>query len=391
MKILLIHNYYQVYGGEDAVLSQEYQLLQKNGHEVSQYTRHNEEINRYNLFKKILFLSSILFNFKTIFDLRKQIKIFSPDVAHVHNVFPLISPSVYIYLKFRKIPIIQTIHNYRFVCSNGLFFVNGKICERCFKFNLTPLFKRCFRNNFALSLFYSMTIFFYRFTGIYSACISKFSCLTEFSRAKMIKAGYPKDKMVIKPNFFASVRNEVSIALPDRKGKYCFYIGRLSDEKGLKTLLDAFQNSASIKLVVAGYGPLENFVKNRISDNIEFIGFVKDAQKNEFIKGAEFVIVPSEWYESFPMAVVEANSLKVMILASCLGSLAELIKEGKTGLLFKPGDVDDLKEKVDFLSQHPEECRRMGDNAYHFTQTYFSKENNYKILMSIYESVLPLK
>ena len=153
----------------------------------------------------------------------------------------------------------------------------------------------------------------------------------------------------------------------------------------------ALKYSVSIKLVIAGYGPLESYIKSRISANIEFIGFVKDTKKNEFIKGAEFVIVPSECYESFPMAVVEANSLKVMVLASCLGSLAELVKEGETGLLFKPGDVDDLRGKVEFLVQHPEECRRMGENAYHFVQAHFSKEDNYKTLMSIYESALQLE
>ena len=395
MKILLIHNYYQTYGGEDKGVSQECQLLEENGHDVYQYVRHNDEIKHYNLLKRILFLCGIFFNIKTVLDLRKALKTFSPDVAHIHNVFPLISPSAYVYLKLRKIPIIQAIHNFRFICSNGLFFIDGKICERCFKFNFTPLFKRCFHNNLILSLLYSMTVFFYRFTGIYNACISKFICQAEFPRIKMVQAGYAEDKMVIKPNFLLESEissTETNIDKINKKDKYCLYFGRLSEEKGIKTLLDAFRNITSFKLKIAGSGPLVSLVKSRLSSIIEYVGFVQGDEKNALIEGAQFVVFPTEVYENFSRPVLEANGLKTMVLASSLVSLHGLIKENETGLFFMSGDINDLRNKVEFLSLHPEECQRMGKNGRNFAGSYaFSKEKNYKTLMLIYESALQSK
>ncbi|MDP3790408.1 MAG: glycosyltransferase family 4 protein [Candidatus Omnitrophota bacterium] len=384
MKILVIHNFYQNTGGEDAVVKNEVKMLRENGSSVRLFSMDNRDILNFGFFKKMLFVFNAFFGIKTIIALRKIVREFRPEVAHIHNVLPLISCSAYIYLKLAGIHIVQTVHNFRFICANGLFYIDGENCERCLRPSLYSLKKKCFRKNIALTLMYDMIIGFWRYSGLYSFCINKFICLNEFGKDKMIKAGYPKDKIIVKGNFVEM--SSARFRTKDVSEKYCLYLGRLSDEKGIAVLLKAFSGICLLKLRIAGDGPLRGKVEASDNRMVDYLGFVTGAKKAELIRDAEFIIIPSVCYENFPVVIKEAAMLKIPAAVSNIGGLPELVKDRITGILFKPNDAVDLKDKIEYLARSPEICKKMGESAFSNAQEDYSKERHYQALLSIYNN-----
>lgn len=387
MRILLIHDFYQRYGGEDVVALAEKELLQQHGEQVTSYTRHNDEIKSYNFQDKIKFFPETIYSLRTEREIRALVKASRPDIAYIHSVFPLISPSVYHALHRLGIPTVQVVHDFRLWCPNGWFYIRGNICELCKHGNYVNAVRyRCYRDSYTLSALYSASIGLNRLAGMITK-ISAFICLTEFARLKLLEAGVPEDKLFIKPNLIdgASVSPGVGV------GNYVVYVGRLSSEKGLWTLVRAFETLKDPLLKIVGTGPLEAALKSYVRDrgitNIELVGFKSGEEKCELLRNSLFAVVPSEWYEMFPLSLLEAYAASKPVVASDIGGLPYIVRNGKSGMLFQPGSVADLAEKIRYLIERPSEIEAMGQYGRQLVETEYGPDRAYATLMGVFDKV----
>ena len=365
----------------------ERQLLEEHGNEVTSYTRHNDEIKSYNLQDKIKFFPDTIYSLRTSRELRALVRASRPDVAYIHNVFPLISPSVYHTLHSLGIPTVHVVHDFRFWCPNGWFYIRGRICERCKHGNyLNAVRYRCYRDSCTLSALYSASIGLNRLAGMLRK-ISAFICLTEFTKLKLLEVGVPEDKLFIKPNFIDAAR----VTPCPGGGDYVVYLGCLSSEKGLWTLVRAFEALKNPLLKIVGTGPLEaalkGYVRERGISNIEFVGFKTGLEKWELLKGSLLSVVPSEWYEAFGLVVLEAYAAGKPVVASDIGALSYIVRNGKSGMLFRPGRVADLTEKVRYLSERPAEIEAMGRYGRQLVETEYGPDRAHMTLMGIFDKV----
>jgi glycosyltransferase involved in cell wall biosynthesis len=388
MKILFVHDFYRNFGGEDAVALAERQMLENRGQELTLYDRHNVEVDTYSPWRRITFPAQTIYSLRT----RKEIVDLAlnhrPDFAYVHNVFPLISPSIYHILHTADVPSLQVMHDFRFFCPNGWFYTRGGICERCKHGNyLNAVRYRCYRDSYSLSALYALSIGLNRMGGLLEK-IDGFICLTEFSRQKLLEIGLPEHRLFVKPNFIDS-------SLPAAKpgtGEYVLYLGRLSPEKGVWTLVRAFEKLKAAKLKIVGTGPLESslqvYLRENKINNIELLGFKQGAEKWQILRNSLFLVVPSQWYETFCMVALEAYVAGKPVVASNLGSLPYVVEDGKTGILFNPANPDDLAEKVNHFLLNTSDVSRMGLRGRELAQTKFSPDESYKMLMDIASKVL---
>lgn len=323
-RVLMVHNFYQQPGGEDTVFRNEKKLLEENGHEVITYTRDNSELKG-KIFKKILLPLIIIFNPKTYFDIKKIIKDKNIDIVHVHNTLCLISPAVfYAAIKMKK-PVIQTLHNFRMQCANGLFYREGHICEDCVNEGLICALRyKCYRNSFFQTLAIVLMLRIHRFVGIYKKV--NFICLTEFNKNKLLLINNKKQivdekKVFVKPNFVFddNTNNNFSNVLSKKdnysndKGYY-LYVGRLDEIKGIDTVLEAFSKMPDRELHVIGSGG-ENFIKEYSKySNIKFLGQLPhDKVMDEMGEGIAIVFA-SKWYETFGMVIIESFKNKLVVI-----------------------------------------------------------------------------
>lgn len=385
MKILIVHDFFQQPGGENVVAQQDIERL-KATDEVFVYQRHNDEINAFGAARTLKFVADTIHSRTTADDIPKIAKEFRPDFAYVHNIYPLISPSLYHALHACGVPILQVVHDFRPFCANGWFYTNGHICDACKAGNhLHAIRNRCYRESYALSALYATATAYCRRSGAFDK-IDAYLCLTEFTRSILMSEGIPSEKIHVRPNSI-----DVSRVRPDNgEGEYVAYIGRLSSEKGLWTLMRAFEN-LSVPLKIAGTGPLESQLLSYISErklhNIEMLGFVSGDAKWDFLRNARFTVVPSECYEMFPIALLEAYGAGKPVIASDLGGFSSLVDEGESGMLFKPGDPDDLARLVEQLWNRPQLVNKMGKAARTKVETRYSPEETYKQLIAIAKRV----
>jgi glycosyltransferase involved in cell wall biosynthesis len=387
MKILLIHDFYQQYGGEDAVALAEQKLLEQHGEQVASYTRHNDEIKGSRFLKKLAFSSATIYSPRTTKDLTEIVERSRPDAAYIHNVFPLISPSVYHVLNAMHTRSAQVVHDFRFLCPNAWFYTRGRVCELCSRGNyLNAIRYRCYRDSYALSALYSASVGLNRLAGMFRK-ISAFICLTEFTRLKLLESGIPENKLFIKPNFI----DATNVAPCPGSGNYVVYLGRLSSEKGVWTLVRAFEVLKDPLLKIAGTGPLEvalkSYVREKGIKNVEFVGFKTGLEKMELLRGSLFSVVPSEWYETFALVALEAYAAGKPVIGSNLGSLPYVIENGRSGLLFEPANAVDLAEKTRHLLARPSAIEVMGRYARSLVETKYGPAENYKRLMEIFSQV----
>lgn len=384
MRILLAHNFYQQSGGEDVVFYAETELLRRHGHEVRHYTEHNDRIrqmSRPRLFRETLWSTA------TLRHLKRLLKEWQPDVVHFHNTFPLISPAAYYACRRVGVPVVQTLHNYRLLCPAATFYRSGKVCEACLRKTppLPSVQWACYRNSRIQSLVVVLLLSFHRALGTWKKQVDAYISLTDFARRKFIEGGIPGEKILVKPNFL----------LPDPgKGKsaagdYALFVGRFSPEKGISILLQAWCRMNNIPLKVAGDGPMGEEIRKYVTDNdlktVECVGKCSHEAVLGLMKNARFLVFPSQWYEGFPMTIAEAFACGLPVIASNLGAMAEIIDDGRTGLLFNPGDAQDLAAKVKWAWEHPQELARMGKEARREYEAKYTEEQNYKMLMQIYE------
>jgi len=388
MRVLLVHSAYQQFGGEDSVVRAETELLEKHGDEVYRYTRHNDEIKQFGLAQKAAFLPQTIYSWKTSGEIGDVVRRFKPDVAFIHNVYPLISPSAYHELHALRVPTVQVLHNFRLHCPNGLFYTQGHICEACKGGNyLNAVSKRCYKGSYTFSALYALTLGLNRLGGVVDK-ISGFICLTEFFKLKMQEVGVPESKLFVRPNFVYAP----ALPVGENPGnRYVLYMGRLSPEKGCWTLIRAFERLPQVPLKIMGTGPMEqelrDYIRERNIRNIEFLGFKSGAEKWDILRNSLCVVMPSEWYENFPVTALEAFMACKPIVAARLGGLPYIVEEGKSGLLFEAGNAGELAQRIQSLVDQPAEAVRMGECGRRLTETKYGPEQAYSNLMKIFSQV----
>lgn len=390
MKILIIHNRYSIYGGEDKIVEQQYDIFAKNGIDVKLYCENSKDISSLSKFDKLRLVRNAYYSKKTEKDLLCLIKNFIPDIVHIHNVYPLISPIVYDFFKKRNIAVVQTLHNYRFICPNGLMFNNDSICEKCLKKDsfYQCVSNKCYHNSYIQSFWYSSIIGRAYSKGIFNS-IEKFISLNEFVKEKMMQKGYDKEKIAIIPNCITESENNF---FQLEKENYYLYIGRLSEEKGVNTLIKAFSVMKDTKLKIVGDGPLKDQVENCINEsnlkNIELLGFKSGQEKCKLIAEAKALIVPSEWYENFPTVVLEAFSLGTFVIGSSIGGLQYMIEDNYNGIKFVCGDIEDLRKKIYLVDNDWQTIIKLSQNAYKTYKDKYTEKIYYDNHMKLYKSLI---
>lgn len=385
-KVLIVHNYYQIPGGEDTVVENEKNLLLDNGHEVVMYTRHNDEIKRKGLINKLILPLESIFSLKTYNDIKKIIKSENIDIIHVHNTLPLISTSVYYVAKRYNIPIVQTVHNFRFLCPGATFTRDGHICEECLIKGLKCSIKnKCYRNSRIQTGVLAFNLWINRKIGTYKK-VNAYIALTEFNKKKLSKL-INFNKIYVKPNFMKSISYENDSI--DKK--YFMYLGRIDELKGIKLLLDSWEEIDD-KLIIVGKGPEENYlkeyIKNKKITNIEYLGFKNRKDVLNLLKESKALIVPSQCYEGFPMTIVESFSMGVPVIAGDIGNLGVIIKNNVNGCLFKYDDFSDLRKVINKVKDNSKILRDLSSKANKEFNLKYDDKSNYKILMNIYKDVL---
>ena len=367
----------------------EREMLERRGHEVIFYSRTNDEIKDFGVADKARFVADTVYSRRTARDLRSIVSAKRPDLAYVHNIYPLISPSIYHVLHGLGIPVIQCVHDFRPLCSNGLFYTEGQCCERCKGGNyLQGVVHRCYRKSYFVSGLYAFTLGVNRLANVMDK-ISAFICLNEFYRSKFLEVGVPSTKLFVRPNSMEAP--PVMPAPAPESRQYAGYFGRLSPEKGLLTLLQAFEQAAPARLKIAGTGPMESelkqYIRDKKLDNVELVGFLEGPEKARFLSGALFAVIPSEWHENFPVVALESFAAGRPILASRMGGLPSIVVDGETGFLFTAGNANEIAEKVRFMFSHPVEADRMGRRAREIVETKYSPERSYQELLNIFQKV----
>lgn len=390
MKILVIHNYYQQSGGEDQVFVAESSMLEKHGCRVFRYMVHNDSIKRVNF---LVLARYTLWNKAIANELRDVIRQARPDVIHFHNTFPLISPSAYYAARAEGIPVVQTLHNYRLLCPNALFFHDGHVCEDCMgKFMPWPgVLHACYRGSRAASTMIVAMLSVHRVLRTYSRMVDMYITLTNFARLKFIQGGFPAEKIAVKPNFVAS-----DFDIGNGQGGYVLFVGRLTQEKGINTLLLAWEKiGCRIPLKIAGDGQLRSQMERLTHKlglkDVEILGHLPTKEVVSLIKNSRFIVFPSECYENFPVTIAEAYACSVPVIASKLGAMEEIVEDGKTGLQFTPGDPTDLAEKVEWAWMHPKEIMDMRFEARKEYEEKYTAEHNYEMLMEIYKKAANIR
>lgn len=384
MRILQIHNLYRIPGGEDVVVAAEKALLEHNGQEVVLLQADNDEIS--GGFNQALTAANAIYSHSGKRQVSSKIASFRPDIVHVHNFFPLWSPAVYDACREAGVPVVQTLHNYRLFCSDAFFFRDGKVCEDCLgKFFPWPgIVHRCYRGSVAGTSAVATMQTIHRARRTWQTRVDKYIALTEFARQKYIEGGLPADKILIKPNFVYPDPGAGSGG-----GGYALFVGRLSPEKGIDTLLAAWEHlHQNIPLKIIGQGPLADTVKEAVSrlSNVEWLGTLTLEKLYEIMGKAEFLIFPSAWYETFGRVAVEAFATGTPVIAAQIGAVAEIVEDQRTGLHFRPGDPNDLVAKVQWALSHPHQLQKMRREARVEFESKYTAQQNYQQLMQIYKS-----
>lgn len=385
----MVHNAYRQPGGEDAAERAERELMLAAGHDVVRYTRNNREIDDYGPWRKASLAPRTLWARDSHRDLLDLLKREKPDVAHFTNIFPLVSPSAYYACRAADVPVVQSIHNYRVLCPAATFFRDGGICEECVEHSLWRSVRHgCYRGERSATAVLAGALAFHRLRRTWSELVDCYIALTDFARAKLIAGGLPAEKVVVKPNFAHPDPGERT-----ERGEYALFVGRLSREKGLDTLLRAWTRlEAELPLRIAGDGPLRRELEAEVARaglaKVRLLGRLPREDLLKVVKGARFLVVPSSWYEGFPMVIVEAFACGVPPIASRLGGMSEIIREGTTGLHFTAGDAGDLARKVAWAWGEPEALEEMGHAARGEYRARYTAEHNYELLIGIYRRAI---
>lgn len=391
-RILQVHNFYQIPGGEDVVVRNENRLLTEHGHEVFTYYRSNSELKEKGVFGKLLLPFTAVFSIRTYREVKRLIREKQIDIVHVHNTLTVVSPSVF-YAAFRcGVPVVQTLHNFRMVCPAGALFRDNAICEECAGGGMRCAVRhKCYRGSKLQSFVSAAILRIHRMAGTYRRV--NFICLTEFNRKKLLELMgeganvIDPARVYIKPNFTFVEKGDVSKAQDTEE--YYLFAGRIEALKGIDLAIKAFEKLPDKTLYVAGNGPMmeemQRYVDGHKLKNVKLLGYLKKEEMAEMLRHAKALVMTSQCYESFAMTVVEAYSYGIPVIAGRLGNMDDMVQEGVTGVKFTYDSADDLAEKVRQFENM--DIASMNERAKEFYKTRLRPEDNYRKLMNIYEDI----
>lgn len=380
MRILSCHNYYQQAGGEDRCFEDEGKLLEQFGHSVVRYVRTNEDIHGTNAIATAM---RAVWNPRTYREVRQLIREHRIDLVHCTNTFPLISPAVYSACRRERVPVVQGLQNYRLMCANAYFLREGKVCEACLGKSLPwqAVLHRCYRDSHLASLAVASMQAIHQAIGSWRTMVDQFIVPTDFARQKFLEYGISADRMAVKANFVDPQ------PLPGNgAGGYILFAGRLSPEKGIESLLEAWRRNPGLPVLkIAGDGPLRELVERASQSHlkIDYLGFLNSSQLIETMRDAACLVVPSLWYEGMPRTMIESFSVGTPILASNIGPLGGMVHPGSGGLAFEVGNPQSIAETVEHFMEDPNREARRLQALQEFSRRY-SAEANYLTLLGIY-------
>lgn len=383
MKILLVHNDYGKYSGEESVVDQMAAMWAEHGHQVVQL-RMSTADSRDSLVGKMHGFLAGLYSPKGVREMRRILKEERPDVVNVHNLYPFISPAALFECRKAGVPVVMTVHNFRLICPTGLFMRDGKPCELCLERGNEWGCVRYNCEHFLLkSVGYAARNAVARYSGAYRKCVDRFACITDFQRKKLIQAGFDAEKIVVIPNSVPCPPTFQSTA-----GDYIAYVGRLSYEKGYDLLIEVARRHPDIQFRFAGAQRMTGEVET--PKNVRFMGYLKGKELSDFIQDARFLVIPSRCYEGFPMAILEAAQFGKPAVGPNHGGFTEIIGEGDAaiGRLFAPGDVDALEQQVVSLWNNPSEIARLGEKAHDKLLREYSTEVIYQKWNDLIKNIL---
>ena len=387
MKVLVVHNYYQQRGGEDVVAEAEVALLRSAGHEVEFFTVHNKDITRW--WQKAATAVLTVYNPWARSRFAAKLKSFRPDIVHVHNFFPQFTPSIFDACWAAGVPSVMTLHNFRILCPTAFLFHDERLREHSLRRSAFWTVRHgTYHGSPVGTFFVACMVDFHKWAGTWRNKVDRLIALTDFAKAKFVEGGLDPAHIAVKGNALADPMAGRSPSQAERRG--ALYVGRLSQEKGISTLLSAWSD-LECPLTIVGDGPLRALCEGAHSQHISYLGQLDRDAVNAEMRKAAFLILPSVWYEMFPMTLVEAFANGLPVIASRLGGLASLLDEGVTGLAFTPGSPEDVRAKVRWAMENPGAMADMGARGRAVYENLFSTEENYKNLMQIYASVLAAK
>ena len=383
MRILLVHNNYGKYSGEEAVVDKMAHIFSEHGHEVCFY-RSTTEGSRESLFGKIKGFLYGIYSPVGVRGLRETLEREKPDIVNVHNLYPFISPAALFECKRMKIPIVMTVHNFRLICPTGLFMRNGKPCEVCLeRGNEWGCIQYNCEHSYFKSVGYTLRNVYARWAGAYKNNVRTFACITEFQRKKLIEAGFDKNKIVVIPNSI-----DIPLKYETTFGSYVAYIGRLSYEKGYDLLVEIARKYPEIQFCFAGAKREDTNIA--FPKNVQLMGYLKGKDLEHFIKNARLVVIPSRCYEGFPMAILEAAQFGKPCVCPDHGGFTEIIGKGENaiGRLFEPNNLNDLEKQILALWNQPVLVEELGQKAYEKLQKEYSSEVVYNKWNELFTKIL---
>ena len=373
MKILIVHNNYGKYSGEEAVVDKMATMLQSHKHTVCFY-RLTTEGARDKISDKIKGFTAGIYSHTGVKGIKKILRKEKPDIINVHNLYPFISPAALFECKKAGIPVVMTVHNFRLICPTGLFMRNGKPCEQCLdRKNEWSCIKYNCEHSIFKSIGYTLRNVYARWTKAYLKNVDMFACITEFQKKKLIEAGYDKNKITVIPNSI-----DAPCSYTPTSGEYIAYIGRLSYEKGYDLLVEVARKHPEIKFCFAGAQREKN--NTEIPKNVEFKGYLQKKELSKFIQESRFIVIPSRCYEGFPMAILEAACHGKPAIAPNHGGFTEIIGQGENaiGKLFEPSNTDDLDKQIAELWNNQTLIEELGEKAFKKLKEHYDSEVVYK-------------
>ncbi|WP_034260104.1 glycosyltransferase family 4 protein [Altibacter lentus] len=377
MRILQIHNTYHFDGGEDTVVENEYAILKSHGVEVERLFFDNTSVNPLQL----------IYNTSSAKILQKKLEVFKPDLIHVHNLFYKATPSILYVAKRQGIPVVMTLHNYRLICPNAMFLRDHKVCIKCKNktFPFPAIQHKCFKDSYLKSATLSASLFAHNVFGTWAATVDKFIVLTPFAK-KMITSSALRvepDKIAVKPNSTDGTSH--AIIPPEERDGYVF-VGRLSEEKGVEVLIDAFNELPHLKLFILGTGELELKLKARANTTIQFMGQQPASVVREKVRHAKALVFSSIIFEGLPNTIIEAFSAGTPVIASNIDNINSIVDDGLDGQLFQVSNSEDLRKTIQYFEQN--NALKYYENARRKFEAKYTHEKNYTSLMHIYKEVL---
>lgn len=380
--IAIIHNHYQQPGGEDTAVAADQALLESHGHTVTCYNAHNRDVEQ---MSSVAAAASTVWSARSKRDLLSVLRRAKPKVAHFHNTFPLISPSAYSAARETSVAVVQTLHNFRLLCANALLFRDGRPCEECVhkRMKWPGVVHACYRGSRPATAAVTAMLALHSARGTWGDDVDVYVALSGFAREKFVAGGLPAEKILVRPNFLAEDPGQ-----GEHRAGYALFVGRLSPEKGVETLLEAWRIlRPPLPLRIVGDGVL-GAARGVDMEHVEMLGRRSHHEVIALMREAAFLVVPSTCYENFPMVVAEAFATGLPVIASGIGATAEIVEDGVTGRHFVAGDADALASTMEWAFAHPRELESLGRAARDAYKSRYTPAIAYSTLRDVYATAI---